>query len=102
MVFLQPQGPEVRDRAADEPGYGVGLLEGDGEGPGGGAARGAGGDEEDAGVLPGQGAPRDQDRVGHARVPPPPTRRAVPTSCGNEGNLDLHTPYILGSCCHKP
>jgi len=66
VVFLQPQGPEVRDRAADEPSYGVGLLEGDGEGPGGGAARGAGGDEEDAGVLPGEGAQGQEDRVGDA------------------------------------
>ena len=66
VVLLQPQGPEVRDGAADEPGDGVGLLEGDGEGPGGGAARGAGGDEEDTGVLPGEGAQGQEDRVGDA------------------------------------
>lgn len=66
VVLLQPQGPEVRDGAADEPGDGVRVLEGDGEGPGRGAARGAGGNEEDAGVLPGEGAQGQEDGVGDA------------------------------------
>lgn len=70
MVLLQPQGPQVRDGAADEPGHGVRVLEGDGEGPtrGGGAARRAGGDAQDARVLPGEGAQGQEDGVGDARV----------------------------------
>lgn len=66
VVLLQPEGSEIRDWAAHEPSNGVGVLEGDREGPGGGAAGDAGGDEEDAGVLPGEGPQGEKDGVGDA------------------------------------
>jgi hypothetical protein len=70
MVLLQPARPQVRDGAAHEPRHAVRVLEGHGQGP---AhlppPRRRGRDAQDAGVLPGQGAAREQDGVGHARVP---------------------------------
>lgn len=66
MVLLQPQGPKVCDGTADEPGYGVRLLEGYRKGSGGGTARGIGGDEEDLGFLPREGSQGEEDGVGDA------------------------------------
>jgi hypothetical protein len=90
VVLLQPKGPEIRDGAAHKPGNGVRVLEGHRKRPGGGAARGVGGDEEDAGVLPGTGAEGKEDGVGDARVPDGGTRPIIPqgkgvytTSCGS-------------------
>lgn len=66
VVLLQPEGPKIRDGAAYEPSHGFGVLEGHGEGQGGGAKRGTCGDEEDTGVLPGEGTQGKEDRVGDA------------------------------------
>nr|CAD1843446.1 unnamed protein product [Ananas comosus var. bracteatus] len=61
VVLLQPPRPQIPDGAADEPGDGGRVLEGDGEGQGDiqlphGLARR---DEEDTGVLPGR-APKGE------------------------------------------
>ena len=96
VVLLQPARPQVRDGAAHQPRHALRLLEGHRQGPRRRCRRrgcgGGGGDAQDAGVLPGPSAQGEEDGVGDARVPPPSTRRAVATSCGNEGNnLDLQT-----------
>jgi hypothetical protein len=77
VVLLQPARPQVRDGAAHEPRHAVRVLEGHRQGP---AhlppPRRRGRDAQDAGVLPGQGSAREQDGVGHARVP-----RGTPGRC---------------------
>lgn len=72
MVLLQPEGQEVPDGAEDEQGHRRRLLEGHWQGPGSTQRfhRGSPRDEENPSFLPGQGTPRREDQVGHARVPP--------------------------------
>jgi hypothetical protein len=71
VVLLLRQGPQVPDGAEDEPGHRVRILEGDGQGQGDLQEQGPRRHEEDARLLHGEGAQGRQDRLGHARVPPP-------------------------------
>ncbi|TVU29553.1 hypothetical protein EJB05_21123 [Eragrostis curvula] len=57
VVLLRRQGPQVPDGAEDEPGHGVRVLEGDGQGQGDLQGQGARRHEEDARLLHGR-APR--------------------------------------------
>ena len=108
VVLLQPARPQVRDGAADQPRHALRLLEGHGQGPPHlhlrppprrrrQRRRRAGRDAQDAGVLPGQGPPRDQDRVGHARVPRGRPGRCRPPRLTSPGT---YTP--TSTCVHTP
>jgi hypothetical protein len=100
VVLLQPARPQVRDGAAHQPRHALRLLEGHGQGPPHlhlrppRRRRGRGRDAQDAGVLPGQGAPREQDRVGHARVPRggPGRCRCRPPLLTSQGTCAVCTP----------
>lgn len=68
MVFLQPPRPEVSDGGEDESGNEHGILEDDGKGQGDIQQQhvGAGGDEEDFGVLQRESSQGREDQLGHA------------------------------------
>ncbi|XP_062219425.1 uncharacterized protein LOC133919153 isoform X2 [Phragmites australis] len=70
VVLLLREGSQVPDGTEDEPGHGVRLLEGDGQGQGDLQGQGPRRHEEDARLLHGEGTQGRQDRLGHARVPP--------------------------------
>jgi len=72
VVLLLPQGSQVSDGHADQPRHRDRLLEGHRQGQGDlqGPPRPRG-HEEDARLLHGEGPQGWQDRLGHARVPPP-------------------------------
>lgn len=66
LVFLQPKGQEIRNRAPNKSGHGFGLLEGHRQRPGHNPQGSPGGNAEDAGVLSGPGPQRPKDGLGHA------------------------------------
>ena len=61
MVLLQPQGQEVCDRATDESGDHVRLLEGHWQGPANSSERETCGDEENPSFSPGESAKGEED-----------------------------------------
>ncbi|RRT34279.1 hypothetical protein B296_00054786 [Ensete ventricosum] len=66
VVLLQPSRSEIRDRAADQQGHHVRLLEGHREGQAGGPKGVAGWDEEDFGVPSRKSSQGEEDRLGDA------------------------------------